>query len=119
MNPKIWPAVLALVAVGLFAAACRPVPCSFAANKDLTAYRLPDASSDVFGTLPAGTDQYRISARTADGWIGFDPGVAQAGNVGLARNRWILPDTVIAPSCLAAVPLVTLADVDADVDASH
>ena len=26
--------------------------------------------------------------RTADGWLGFDPGVAQAANVGIFRLRW-------------------------------
>ncbi len=29
------------------------------------------------------------AAYTADGWLGFDPGVAQAANVGVFRNRWV------------------------------
>jgi len=113
--------VSALLIVGVFLAACTPPassePCMFAANEDLTVYRLPDVSSGVFGTMSSG-DTYEALAQTADGWVGFDPGVAQAGNVGLARHRWILLNATVSPSCLANVEVVTLAEVQADVDAS-
>jgi hypothetical protein len=89
----------------------------FTANEDLTVYRLPDGSSGVFGTMPSG-ETYEVLAQTADGWVGFDPGVAQAPNVGLARHRWILLSATVSPSCLADVEVVTLAEVQADVDAS-
>lgn len=127
-------AATALLAATLLAA-CKPVtatpatgassgqgpsyPCAFVANRDVTAYELPQAGAQVFGTVPAGPDPYPISARTADGWLGFEPGVAQAGNIGLARNRWILPDAAVTPSCLDSVPVVTLDQIQADIDKSH
>jgi hypothetical protein len=89
----------------------------FTANTAITAYRLPDDSSDVFGTISAG-ETHDALARTADGWVGFDPGVAQAANVGLARHRWILLNASITPACLTTIDLVTLADVEADLAAS-
>ena len=112
---------LSILIAGLILASCTlpgsAEPCMFTANIDLTAYRLPDISSDVFGTMSAG-DTYEALARTADGWVGFDPGVAQAANVGLARHRWILLNASVAPSCLSGVDVVTLADVEADLAAS-
>lgn len=92
--------------------------CMFTASTPLTAYRLPDDTSIVFGVVSSG-DAYEVLAQTADGWVGFDPGFAQAGNIGLAHHRWVLLNAVISPSCLASVDLVTLADVQADVDASN
>lgn len=50
----------------------------------------PDPESSVFGTLLPG-DTISISAITSCGWLGFDPGVAQAGNVGVFRYRWVQP----------------------------
>ena len=73
--------------------------------------------SDIFGTISVG-DTHEALARTADGWVGFDPGVAQAANVGLARHRWVLLNATTAPSCLTTVELVTLAEVEADLAAS-
>jgi hypothetical protein len=61
-------------------------------NKEtLTAYRESSPIAEVFGTADAGMTVMAL-ARTKDGWLGFDPGVAQAGNVGRARLRWYLPD---------------------------
>jgi hypothetical protein len=54
---------------------------------DSTVYVKPNQPA-VFGTLPAGST-VQILAHTTDGWDGFDPGVAQAGNTGLDRLRWI------------------------------
>lgn len=54
---------------------------------DRTAYMESAHTADVFGTAPGG-DTTLALARTKDGWIGFDPGVAQAANVGRARLRW-------------------------------
>jgi hypothetical protein len=113
--------VLLVVFVSVLMAGCTPTPsgpCTFTANTPLTAYRLPDATSDVFGTISAG-DSFGILARTADGWVGFDPGIAQAGNIGLAHHRWVQLNASVSPSCLADVDLVPLADVQADVDASN
>jgi hypothetical protein len=60
-------------------------------NETLTAYRESSPLAQVFGIADADTTAMAL-ARTRDGWLGFDPGVAQAGNVGRARLRWYLPD---------------------------
>jgi hypothetical protein len=120
MSPKkILLVLLLILAAGAAIVGCTPTgPCQFTSNVPLTVYRLPDSSSDLFGTLPAG-ETHEVLARTADGWIGFDPGIAQAGNIGLAHHRWFQLNATVSPSCLSSVDLVTLADVQADVDASN
>lgn len=30
-----------------------------------------------------------LAAQTTDGWVGFNPGTAQAANVGIFRLRWV------------------------------
>jgi hypothetical protein len=48
-----------------------------------------------------------IEGRTANGWLGFDPGVAQAANVGAFRLRWLDPeDPVRLEGDCDAVPKV-------------
>ena len=109
-----------LIILGLIAvtAGCIPLPaCNFVGFEPLTVYRLPDASSDVFGTRPAG-EVHEILAYTADGWMGFDPGIAQAGNIGLAHHRWVQLNVKPSPHCLQTGTLTTLADVMTDVAAS-
>lgn len=112
---------LALLIGSLLLAACTPSspaePCTFTANESLTVYRLPDSTSDVFGVISTG-ESFEVLARTAEGWVGFDPGIAQAGNIGLAHHRWVLLNATASPSCLSSVDLVTLADVQADLAAS-
>lgn len=110
--------ILALLTLSMALSSCVPTgPCMFSANVPLTAYRLPDNTSDVFGVVSTG-HTYEALARTAEGWVGFDPGVAQAGNIGLAHHRWVLINATLSSSCLASVDLVTLADVEADLAAS-
>jgi len=65
-----------------------PLPCTLSASNDVTAYFRPSTGSNVFGTFSAGMS-VEATARTADGWIGFEPGVAQAGNTGIFRLRWV------------------------------
>lgn len=114
--------MLGMFLAGAVLAGCVPGtpegPCSFTSNTPITAYRLPDSSSDVFGTMSSG-ETYEALAKTADGWVGFDPGIAQAGNIGLAHHRWIQLNASLSPACLSSVDLVTLADVQADIDASN
>jgi len=48
-----------------------------------------------------------ISGKTVDGWLGFDPGVAQAANTGSFRLRWIPGDgKFVIDGELSDVPLV-------------
>ena len=107
-----------LAAAAAFLASCNPSgACSLTAQTPLTVYRLPEDTSDIFGVMGSG-ETYKILAVTADGWYGFDPGIAQAGNIGLAHHRWVQDPVGVSSSCLSSVTLVTLADVLADVAAS-
>jgi hypothetical protein len=65
-------------------------PCEADASVNLDVYTRPSLMADVFGTLGPGLT-VSISGRTTDGWLGFDPGVAQAANIGVFRLRWIPP----------------------------
>ena len=82
-----------------------PGPCEITPVNPLTVYVLPSAAADVFGTLASET--VTATAKTADGFYGFDPGVAQAGNSGLYRLRWVLKthDLTTTPGC-ASIPTV-------------
>jgi hypothetical protein len=50
-------------------------------------------SDERFGQLERGM-AVLITARSIDDWLGFDPGVAQAANVGPFRLRWLDPALV-------------------------
>ena len=65
-----------------------PGECTVTANGDLTIYDRPSTSAQVFSNQSAGFST-PVTARTEDGWYGFDPGVAQAANIGVFRLRWI------------------------------
>lgn len=110
---------LALLIASIILSSCTTPSeiCTFTPNTPLTAYRLPDDTSDVFGVMPS-VESYKALARTAEGWVGFDPGIAQAGNMGLAHHRWVQLNATLSSSCLTSVDLVTLEDVLVDVAAS-
>ncbi len=82
-----------------------PKLCTMTATKIATAYMRPSAEASVFGTVPAGEVEV-LGGRTAEGWLGFDPGVAQAPNVGPFRLRWLAPGSpvVLGGGC-AHLPL--------------
>lgn len=63
-------------------------PCMLTANSEINAYNRPSLEAQVFTTMPLDMSFY-VQARTADGWIGFDPASAQAANMGVFRNRWV------------------------------
>jgi hypothetical protein len=115
--------ILALSILAALLASCMPTPtpappatstpttavstsCDISAVGPVTVYRLPGAAADEFGTLGPG-ETVEATARTADGFYGFDPGVAQAGNVGLFRLRWALKthDLSLGAGC-TSLPLV-------------
>lgn len=62
--------------------------CELVAKGNLTAYQRPSIDAEVFAIVQPGMRLY-VEAVTADGWIGFEPGSAQAGNVGIFRLRWL------------------------------
>lgn len=65
-----------------------PAVCQVVALADTTVYDRPSLSAPVFGTLNSG-DSAQVGGWTTDGWLGFDPGVAQAANMGVFRLRWV------------------------------
>jgi len=88
-----------------------PLACNLTPTTNLTVYRWSSAALDVFGTM--GPDlTVQVLGRTSDGWYGFDPAVAQAGNIGFARLRWVKPGAGQANTSgnCASVPLVFSAD---------
>ena len=70
-------------------------------------YRRPGLDASLFGApLAVGTGVV-ISGRTDDGWLGFEPGVAQAANSGSFRLRWIAQGgTFVIHGDAGSVPLV-------------
>ena len=74
-----------------------PKLCTFTALMPVTAYQRPSEQAGVFGTVPVGEPQV-LGGRTAEGWLGFDPGVAQAPNVGPFRLRWLAPTVPVTMS---------------------
>jgi hypothetical protein len=63
-------------------------PCEIVAERDVTVYNRPSTAAAVFGSVPAGFRIF-VEGKTADGWWGFEPGVAQAANMGVFRLRWV------------------------------
>jgi hypothetical protein len=96
-------------------------PCLLAITAtSATAYQRPSHESEVFGTLTL--HQVTLAAGlTESGWIGFDPGVAQAPNVGLLRLRWLPPETPISfsPGCPEGPATVPTLDAQACYVMSH
>lgn len=65
-----------------------PKPCEIVAESEVTVFQRPSPDAAVFGSMPPGSSVVG-EGRTADGWFGFDPGVAQAANIGIFRLRWV------------------------------
>lgn len=74
-----------------------PTPCQITSSHDVILYNRPFITATVFSTLKAG-DSIEASARTEDHWYGFDPGIAQAANIGVFRLRWIRDDGTLTLS---------------------
>ncbi len=63
--------------------------CRLVAVADVPVFAYPSDEAEPWGTLPGGTE-VEILAFTPDRtWMGFEPGVAQACNVGPFRLRWV------------------------------
>ncbi len=71
-----------------------PQPCEIVAEGEVTAYARPSSAAMVFGTMYPGL-RVRVEGRTAEGWLGFEPGVAQAANIGIFRLRWVHESSAI------------------------
>jgi len=57
-------------------------------------YMQPSLDAEVFATL-GNAVLGEVRGRTTDGWYAIDPGVAQAGNVGIYRLRWVRADAPV------------------------
>ena len=66
-------------------------------DDSLRVYCRPSEDSDLFGVVAPG-ESLMVCSRTAGGWLGFQPGVAQAGNIGPFRLRWVKPDSSMLPA---------------------
>jgi photosystem II stability/assembly factor-like uncharacterized protein len=68
--------------------------CMLTAITEVTAYNRPSLEAEVFASMPLDMSFY-VEARTSDGWIGFDPAYAQAGNIGVFHHRWVQEGDVL------------------------
>jgi hypothetical protein len=76
------------------------------AISEVTAYNRPSLEAEVFASMPLDMSFY-VEARTADGWIGFDPAYAQAGNIGVFHHRWVQEsDSIILEGDCEDIPVV-------------
>jgi hypothetical protein len=80
--------------------------CTIYSAGSVNVYFRPSGLSDKFGTLGVGQKEPAMNY-TLDGFVGFDPGVAQAGNVGIFRERWVSmhPPVYLKGGCLG-LPIV-------------
>jgi len=65
--------------------------CVLVCLDSLDVFTRPDSAALLFSRLAPG-NEVSVSGVTADGWLGYDPGVAQAANIGSFRLRWIAGD---------------------------
>jgi photosystem II stability/assembly factor-like uncharacterized protein len=81
-------------------------PCKLTVSSEVTAYDRPNLEAEIFATMPLDMSFY-VEARTEDGWIGFDPAYAQAGNIGVFHHRWVQEtnDIVLEGDC-SDIPIV-------------
>ncbi|HZZ99539.1 MAG TPA: hypothetical protein VFK07_02415 [Candidatus Paceibacterota bacterium] len=63
--------------------------CYLRASAPVTAYDRPSTDAAVFGTVSPEETNAVVTAQTDNGWLGFEPGVAQAPNVGPFRLRYV------------------------------
>jgi hypothetical protein len=80
--------------------------CTLTTTGSVTLYDRPSTEAQIFSEVGAGTSAVVIG-RTADGWVGFDPGVAQAANIGVFRMRWAFFDDVSLTGNCVDVPELT------------
>jgi hypothetical protein len=63
---------------------------AFQPGDSISVYTRPDFSSTIFGTLLPG-ESVELTVITLNGWLGFDPGTAQATATESFRYRWLPP----------------------------
>jgi len=77
--------------------------CTLTVSGPTTIYTRPSLAAAVFAEVNAGFVT-AITGRTVDGWVGFDPAIAQAANMGSFRLRWAPFDAAALSGDCASVP---------------
>ncbi|MCP4426404.1 MAG: hypothetical protein GY803_18075 [Chloroflexi bacterium] len=80
-----------------------PAACSIVVSEGVNTYMRPSADAAVFSAVGYSA---KPEMRTADGWLGFVPGFAQAGAVGVFRMRWVRESDASATGDCASLPAV-------------
>ena len=80
--------------------------CTLVTSEATITYDRPSSAAQVFSEVEAGFSAV-VAGRTADGWVGFDPGLAQAANIGIFRLRWVHFDEVTLSGACVDVPQAT------------
>jgi hypothetical protein len=77
--------------------------CTLVTTGTVTLYDRPSTEAQIFSEVGADFSSV-VTGRTVDGWVGFDPGVAQAANIGVFRLRWAFFDDVSLSGDCVSVP---------------
>lgn len=77
-----------------------------AASEGAVAYMRPSLEAQEFADMANADFPTAVGARTADGWLGFDPHKAQAANIGVFRLRWVLASQVTTEGDCSSIPVV-------------
>jgi hypothetical protein len=74
--------------------------CTLTTTGPTAFYDRPNSDASVFFEDSGGMTQ-QVTGRTADGWVGFNPAIAQAANMGPFRLRWVFyEDVELSGDCL-------------------
>ncbi len=77
--------------------------CTLTTNDATVLYDRPSTEAQIFSEVGAGFSAV-VDGRTVDGWVGFDPAMAQAANIGVFRLRWVHFDEVSLSGDCVSVP---------------
>ncbi len=77
-------------------------PAAFESLDSLDVYSRPNSRSEIWSQLLPG-ESVTLEVITASGWLGFEPGVAQAANTCSFRYRWLPPDSSVATDSLTVI----------------
>jgi hypothetical protein len=79
--------------------------CQLTTKEATTLYSRPSTAANVFAEV--GPEfEIQVVAKTQDGWLGIDPAVAQAANIGSFRLRWVPPGTRTLSGDCGNLPVV-------------
>ena len=89
-----------------------PGTCTLTTTGSVTLYNRPSTESQIFSEVGSGFSA-EVDGRTVDGWVGFDPAIAQAANIGVFRLRWAFFDDVsLSGNCIAVPELAWVPEPD-------